>query len=180
MLMAEKSGGKLHDIKETASDAVEIIRELGTPGVQDTFVRIREITITAREIMETMKAPEWQQNIENFRLITDNLNASSERMERTVAQIRETGVINDAKGLMNSAKKRMDSFGEGDGLSSKDLKDVIASVRETIVSVRELVDELKQVAVESKRSGTLKVVGETIGEAYESAKTVREAAKNKA
>jgi hypothetical protein len=41
--MTEKGGGKLHDIKETASDAVEIMRELGTPGVQETFDMISEI-----------------------------------------------------------------------------------------------------------------------------------------
>ena len=34
---------KLKDIKETASDAVEIIRELGSPDVQESLENIREL-----------------------------------------------------------------------------------------------------------------------------------------
>ena len=57
------AGGKLHDIKETASDAVEILREVGTPGVQETFDKIREVAVIGRDIMQLMKEQEWQRNI---------------------------------------------------------------------------------------------------------------------
>ena len=80
-------GGKLSDIKETASDAVEIMRELGTPGVQETFDIIREVAITAKEIMETMKAPEWQRNMENIRMISQNFNQISESLPPPVITI---------------------------------------------------------------------------------------------
>lgn len=59
-------GGKLNDIKETVSDAVEIMREIGTPGVQETFDQIREIAIIGKEIMEVMQTPGWQKNLENI------------------------------------------------------------------------------------------------------------------
>lgn len=39
---------KLKDIKETASDAVEIIRELGSPDVQESLEKIREVAKTGR------------------------------------------------------------------------------------------------------------------------------------
>src|ERR671915_2385040 len=112
--MTEKEG-KLHDIKETASDAVAIMRELGTPGVQESFEVIREITVTAKEIMETLKTPEWQQNIENFRLISENMNSVSARMDRTTAGLKETGIIDDTKGLINTVRSKMGSFGGGGG-----------------------------------------------------------------
>jgi hypothetical protein len=34
---------KLKDIKETASDAVEIIRELGSPDVQKSLEKIKQV-----------------------------------------------------------------------------------------------------------------------------------------
>src|SRR3712207_1278103 len=66
--MPEKEG-KLHDIKETASDAATIMRELATPGVHESFQVIRDVAVIAKDIMETMKSPEWQQNMENIRII---------------------------------------------------------------------------------------------------------------
>ncbi|MFL6524395.1 MAG: hypothetical protein ACJ71B_13080, partial [Nitrososphaera sp.] len=90
-----KKEGKLHDIKETASDAVAIMRELGTPGVQESFGVIREIAVIAKEIMETMKSPEWQQNMENIRVISENINSLSARMDKTSAGLKDTGLIDD-------------------------------------------------------------------------------------
>src|SRR5918996_4402704 len=107
--------GKLHDIKETASDAVAIMRELGTPGVQESFEVIREIAKIAKEITETMQTPEWQQNIENFRLISENMNSVSARVDRTAAGFKETGIIDDAKGLISTVRTKMGSFGVGTG-----------------------------------------------------------------
>src|SRR3712207_4093871 len=133
--MPEKEG-KLHDIKETASDAVAIMRELGTPGVQESFEVIRETAKIAKEIMETMRTPEWQQNIENFRLISENMNGVSDRMDRTTAGLKETGIIYDTKELINTVRSKVCSFGgsgvgadgqqqsaAGGGISGQGLKD---------------------------------------------------------
>jgi muramoyltetrapeptide carboxypeptidase LdcA involved in peptidoglycan recycling len=57
--------------------------------------------------METMKSPEWQQNLENIRLISQNFNQTSERMDRVTRELKETGIIDDAKGLINVAKSKM-------------------------------------------------------------------------
>src|SRR5690349_14020371 len=106
---------KLGDIKETASDTVEILRQLGTPGVQETLDKVKSMTVTVKEIMETMKSPEWVQNMENIRKIVDDVDRSSERMENTVRQMKETGVFDEAKTLMQSARKTMNAFGSADG-----------------------------------------------------------------
>ena len=149
------NGGKLHDIKETASDAVEILREIGTPGVQETFDKIREVAIIGRDIMAMMKEPEWQKNIENMRLISQNFNEASERMDRTMKDLKETGVIEETKGLITSAKGMMQSFEKKDGQSMgmQDIQAVAVSIKEMFESMKGLSDEIKLTISESKRQG---------------------------
>jgi hypothetical protein len=73
--------------------------------VQESFHTIREIAVIAKEIMETMKTPEWQQNMNNIRLISDNFNQVSERMDRTMKGVKETGIIDEAKELVSLAEQ---------------------------------------------------------------------------
>jgi hypothetical protein len=188
--MPEKEG-KLHDIKETASDAVAIMRELGTPGVQESFEVIRETAKIAKEIMETMKTPEWQQNIENFRLISENMNSVSARMDKTTAGLKETGIIDDTKGLINTVRSKMGSLGGGGGvgadgqqsaaagggggrgISGQDLKDLSTSFKEMLEAIKALAWELRLTVEESKKSGTLHNVEETYREASDTYRTVK-------
>ena len=180
--MTEK-GGKLHDIKETASDAVAIMRELGTPGVQETFEVIREITVTAKEIMETLKTPEWQQNIENFRLISENMNSLSARMDKATAELKETGIIDDAKELITIVRSKIGSFGGGGdgqesaaaagGISGQDLKELSTSFKEMLEAVKALASELRLTVVESKKSGTVHNMEETFREASDTYRTLK-------
>ena len=186
--MPEKEG-KLHDIKETASDAVAIMRELGTPGVQESFEVIREITVTAKEIMETLKTPEWQQNIENFRLISENMNSLSARMDKATAELKETGIIDDAKGLINTVRSKMDSFGGsaggsegqqsaaagggGRGISGQDLKELSTSFKEMLEAIKALASELSLTVTESKKSGTMRNIEETFREASDTYRTLK-------
>ncbi len=188
--MPEKEG-KLHDIKETASDAVAIMRELGTPGVQESFEVIRETAKIAKEIMETMRTPEWQQNIENFRVISENMNSVSTRMDRTTAGLKETGIIDDTKELINTVRSKMSSFGGGGvggegqqqqsaaagggrgGISGQDLKDLSTSFKEMLEAIKALAWELRLTVEESKKSGTLYNVEETVREDSDTYKTLR-------
>jgi hypothetical protein len=169
---------KISDIKDTASDTVEILRQLGTPGVQETLDKARTMTITVKEIMETMKSAEWVQNLENIRKMMDDMNSSSLAMQNTVRELRESGVLDEAKGFMQSAKKTMDSFGgdgqAGTGGAKQDMHEVMVSFREMIDSFKMLSEELKAVAVESKRSGgTLNELEQTVRDASGAYKTVK-------
>jgi hypothetical protein len=182
--MTEKEG-KLHDIKETASDAVAIMRELGTPGVQESFEVIREITVTAKEIMETLKTPEWQQNIENFRLISENMNSVSARMDRTTAGLKETGIIDDAKDLITTVRSKIGSFGgggggdgeesaaAGGGITGQDLKELSTSFKEMLEAVKALASELRLTVAESKKSGTMHNIEETFRETSDTYRTLK-------
>jgi hypothetical protein len=184
--MPEKEG-KLHDIKETASDAVAIMRELGTPGVQESFEVIREVAKIAQEITETMKTPEWRQNMENIRLISENINSVSTRMDRTSAGLKETGIIDDAKGLINTVRSKMDSFGGGaggsegqqsaagggGGISGQDLKELSTSFKEMLEAIKALASELSLTVTESKKSGTVYNIEETFREASDTYRTLK-------
>ena len=184
--MPEKEG-KLHDIKETASDAVAIMRELGTPGVQESFEVIREVAKIAKEIMETMRTPEWQQNLENIRLISENMNSVSARMDRTTAGLKETGIIDDAKELISTVRSMMGSFGGGvgaegqqsgtagggAGISGQDLKDLSISLKEMLEAIKALAWELRLTVAESKKSGTMYNIEETFREASDTYRTLK-------
>ena len=188
--MTEKEG-KLHNIKETASDAVAIMRELGTPGVQESFEVIREIAVIAKEIMETMKTPEWQQNMENIRLISQNINSVSATMDKTTSGLKETGLIDDGKDLIKAVRSKTDSFGgasisqqsaggEGGGgearagISGQDLKDLGSSFKEMLEAVKALAWELRVTVADSKKSGTMRNIEETFREASDTYRTVKE------
>ena len=170
---------KISDIKDTASDTVEILRQLGTPGVQETLDKARTMTITVKEIMETMKSAEWVQNLENIRKMMDDMNSSSLAMQNTVRELKESGVLDEARSFMQSAKNTMDSFGGvaggGQGPGTKqDIHDVVVSFREMIDSFKLLTDELKAVAVESKRpGGTVNELEQTVRDVSSAYRTVK-------
>src|SRR5918999_3386508 len=189
--MTEKEG-KLHDIKETASDAVAIMRELGTPGVQESFEVIREIAKIAKEITETMQTPEWRQNMENIRLISENMNSVSARVDRTTAGLKETGIFDDAKELISTVRTKVGSFGGGGvgtdgqqqsaaaagggggrGISGQDLKDLSTSFKEMLEAIKALAWELRLTVEDSKKSGTLYNVEETYREASDTYRTLK-------
>jgi hypothetical protein len=171
--MTEKEG-KLHNIKETASDAVAIMRELGTPGVQESFEVIREIAVIAKEIMETMKTPEWQQNMENIRVISQNINSVSTTMDKTTTGLKETGVIDDAKDLISDSQQSAGGGGPKAGISGQDLKDLSTSFKETLEAVKALAWELRVTVEDSKKSGTMRNIEETFREASDTYRTVKE------
>ena len=193
--MTDKGGGKLHDIKETASDAVEIMRELGTPGVRESFDIIKEVTVIAKEIMETMKTPEWQQNMENIRIISENMNNASARMDRITKELKETGVIDDTQDLIKAIKNKMGPSTEGTGdqktmtttagttgsgtssgssITGQDLKELSSSFKELLQSIKTLVEELRITMADSKKSGTMHNIEETFREATDTYRTVKQ------
>ncbi len=183
--MPEKEG-KLHDIKETASDAATIMRELAHPGVHESFEVIREIAVIAKDIMETMKSPEWQQNMENIRVISENINSVSARMDKTSSELKGTGIVDDAKDLISTIRTKMGSFrsdgqqsaAEGGagraGISGQDLKELSTSFKEMLEAVKALASELKVTVEESKKTGTVHNIKETYREASDTYRTIKD------
>ena len=130
---------KLKEIKETVSGAVEIMQQIRAPGVQESFGNIMDTAKIVKEIIEDLKTPEMVKNIENFRLISENMNDVFARIQNTVKHLEETGVITDARELAKSAKNTMDSFSG----SGQDLHEISISIKDMFKSVRVLVDEFR-------------------------------------
>jgi hypothetical protein len=165
--MDERKTSKIHDIKETASNAVEIMRQIGTPEVRDSLNKVKETATIVNEIIQCLKTPEIVNNIENLRLISENMNEASTKMQNTLQQLRETGVIDEATDLIKSTKGKINSFGDGgDGsINGQDLRDVSTATKEMLVSIKDLMIELKVTVASSKKSETIRNVKETIKEA---------------
>ena len=138
MTQGEKPG-KIQEIKETVSCAVEIMKQIRTPGMQDSLGKIMATGTMAKEIIDALKTPEMVKNIENLRLITDNINETSTKVQDTIKLLETTGVIQETKIFVNSAKSTMDLF----GVASQDMKEVSTAVKAMFKSVQVLVSDLK-------------------------------------
>jgi uncharacterized protein YjgD (DUF1641 family) len=161
--MEEKKTSKLHDIKETVSDTLKIIRQIGNPGIHESLNKVKETAAIANEIIQVLKTPEIVKNIENFRLISENMNEASTKIQNTMQQLRETGIIDEGTDLIKSAKGKINSFGE-DSINGRDIQDVSIATKEMLVSIKYLMIELKETALSSKKSGTIHNFNETIKE----------------
>ena len=150
---------KLKDIKETASDAVEIIRELGSPDVQKSLEKIRDTAKVGSEIIKSLKEPTMVTNIENIRKTTESIEKSSARIERVTMELKNSGVLDETRETIKSAKYTISSVGD-----SKNLGETMDALKEMLSSISALVDELKLTVVESKQSGTIHNIEETIRE----------------
>ena len=56
--MAVEKTGKIQEIKETVSCAVEIMRQIRAPGVQESLGKIMDMGEVAKDIIEALKTPE--------------------------------------------------------------------------------------------------------------------------
>lgn len=134
MAQQEKTS-KVTEIKETVSFAVEMMRQIKTPGVLESFGKMKDTGMIAKEIIEALKSPEMVKNIENFRVISENINESSTKMQNMLKQLEATGIINETKGLVQSAKSTVDSIG-----TSQDIHEMSTSIKDMFKSVKALVD----------------------------------------
>jgi uncharacterized protein YoxC len=150
---------KLKDIKETASDAVEIIRELGSPDVQESLEKIREVVKAAREIIESLKDPAMVANIENMRKTVESVDSTSARLERITMEMKNSGVLDETRETIKSAKTVISSVGDG-----KNVGETMDAIKEMLHSISALVDELKLTVASSMKEGVIHDAEEAIRE----------------
>jgi uncharacterized protein YjgD (DUF1641 family) len=164
--MDERKTSKLHNLKETISDTVKIIRQIGAPGMHESLTKVKETATIVNEIIQCLRTPEIVKNIENFRLISENMNEASTKIQNTMQQLRETGVIDESTELIKYAKGKINSFGDGgeSSINGKDLQDVSIATREMLVSIKYLMIELKETVSSSKKSETIHNFNETFKE----------------
>jgi|SRR2546427_1072146 len=140
--MAEREKtSKLKEIKETVFGAVEIVRQAGKPEVQESFGKMMDTAMIAREIIEALKSPDMVKNIENFRLISDNINQASTKMQDTLKRLEGTGVINEAAGLIKSTKSAIDLLGN----NGQDFIKTSTAVIEILQTIKAAQDTIRTV-----------------------------------
>jgi uncharacterized protein YlxW (UPF0749 family) len=98
-------------------------------------------------------------NIENIRKTTESIEKSSARIERVTMELKNSGVLDETRETIKSAKYTISSVGD-----SKNLGETMDALKEMLSSISALVDELKLTVVESKQSGTIHNIEETIRE----------------
>ena len=164
--MDEKKTSKIHDIKETASVAVEIMHQIGNPGVLESLNKVKETAAKANEIIQGLQTPAMMKNIENFRLISENMNEASTKMQNTVRQLKDTGVIDETTYVMKSLKEKINSSNnEQDSINGQDIREVTITTKEMFESIRDLINELTLTVASSKNSQTISNIRDSITEA---------------
>jgi hypothetical protein len=150
---------RLKDIRETTSDAVEIIRELGSPDVQASLEKIRDTAKVGSEIIKSLKDPAMVTNIENIRKTAESFENSSASIERATIELKNSGILEETRETIKSARNTISSVGD-----SKNIGETMDAIKEMLRSVSALVDELKLTVVGSKESGTIHNIEEAIRE----------------
>lgn len=171
--MDEKKTSKIHDIKETASVAVEIMHQIGNPDVLESLNKVKETATKANEIIQGLQTPEMVKNIENFRLISENMNEASTKMQNTVRQLKDTGIIDETSAVIKSAKEKINSFsnyGE-ESINGQDIREVTLTTKEMLESIKDLINELTSTVATSKNSIVVSSVKDTFNEVSDIYKT---------
>jgi AmiR/NasT family two-component response regulator len=104
----------------------------------ESLGKIMETGVLAKEIIEALKTPEMVKNLDNIRIISENINEASTKMQNAFKQLEETGIMNETKGLVQSAKSTVESFG-----ASQNVQEIGLTIKDMFKSMRVLVDGLK-------------------------------------
>jgi hypothetical protein len=152
-------GDRLKDLRQSTSDALEVIRKLGSPEVHLSLEKIHQTTMGAKEIMESLRGPEMVKNIDNIRLTAESIESTSKRLEDMVLEVRKTQVLEKAYETLGTVREAVASPEARNNLS-----EVTATIRDAILSLTGLIDELRLTLNESKKSGLLQEAGEMVKE----------------
>ncbi|MGB0856084.1 MAG: hypothetical protein ACPGQP_03585 [Nitrosopumilus sp.] len=147
---------------------------MGNPEVLESLNKVKETTSKVNEIIQGLQTPEMVKNIENFRLISENMNEASIKIQNTMYHLRETGLIDETTDAIKSAKEQINSFSNdgNNGVTGKDIRDVTVTAKEMLVSVKDLINELTVTVISSKKSEIICNAEDTINEMSDIYKTV--------
>ncbi len=145
--MTTEKPSKLREIKETIFGAAEIVKQVKDHEVQESIGQMMDTAKVAREIIEALKTPEMVKNIENFRLISDNVNNATEKIQYAVQQMEETGIMDETKDLIKSAKSTMNLVSN----TGQDLRELSLAVKEIFRSIKGAQDTIHTVREKYRR-----------------------------
>jgi uncharacterized protein YjgD (DUF1641 family) len=131
--------GKLHELKETTTDAINIIRELRDPEVQKSLENIKAISNTVNDIVAIFKDPQFVKNIENISLAANYLRESMVAMQNTAAEWNKAGTLDEVNKTIKSVRTVIDSFSEVQTKGG-----MIVSITNLLVSLKQMVEETQK------------------------------------
>jgi len=146
--MTTEKPSKIREIKETIFGAVEIVRQVKDHEVQESFGQIMDTAKVAKEIIEALKTPEMVKNIENFRLISENVSNATEKIQDTIQQMEDTGIIDETKELIKSAKSTMNLVSN----TGQDLREISLAFKDIFRSIRGAQDTIHDVREKYRRA----------------------------
>jgi hypothetical protein len=129
--------GKLNDIRETSSNATQIIRELKNPDVHASLDRAKDIAATARDIIEFLKDPSMVKNIENLRLSLESIERISSRIESLRSDTENAGLMDEISNTIKASRKAIETIG-----NEGSTKELISALKELISEFRSTVSEV--------------------------------------
>jgi hypothetical protein len=162
-------GDRLKNLRHSTSDALEVIRKLGSPEVHMSIEKIHQTTQEAKQIMESLRKPEMVKNIDNIRLTAEAIESTSKRLENSVLEIRKTQLLEKASEILVAAREALASPENKNNLS-----EVTSTVKEAVLSLTGLIDEIRLTVSESKKSGLFRSAGEMVRETSDLYHTMRD------
>jgi hypothetical protein len=148
-------GGKLNDIRETSSNAIQIIRDLKNPEVHESLNRVKDITATVREIVETFKDPSMVKNIENFRMTLESIERISSKIDSLRSDSQNSRLMDEISNTIRGCRLALDTINSEGGT-----KELVSASRNLISEISSMVLEIKQLLHRmGSTDGTPDIVG---------------------
>jgi uncharacterized coiled-coil DUF342 family protein len=132
-------GGKLNDIRETSSNAIQIIRDLKNPEVHESLNRVKDIAATVREIVESFKDPSMVKNIENIRLTLESIERISSKIDSLRSDSQNSGLIDEISSTIRACRLALDTLTSEGGT-----KELVSASKNLISEISSMVSEIKQ------------------------------------
>jgi uncharacterized coiled-coil DUF342 family protein len=165
-------GGKLNDIRETSSNAIQIIRDLKNPEVHESLNRVKDIAATVREIVDSFKDPSMVKNIENFRLTLESIERISSKIDSLRNDTQNSGLINEISGTIRTCRLALDTLNSEGGTKELvgALRNLISEISSMVVEIRQLVHTIGGTEVDSDIAGIV----DNVKDIHNYAKSFRE------
>lgn len=145
--MATEKHSKLGEIKEIVLGAVAILGQIKDREAQESFGKVMETAKIAKEIIDDLKKPEMVKNIENFRLISENINDMTDKLQNTMQKMEKTGIIDETKELIKCTKNTISLVSN----TGQDLRELSVAFREIFRSIRTTQETIHDISKKYRR-----------------------------
>ncbi len=148
-----------NNLSSIVSNALEIIRDIGTPEIIDSFDIIRDITVSLDGIIEALNSQEMAKNMDNIGLALAAIDSASAKIKRIQQELGQTGSGGRIESLVavlhksNSGPQGKDiSLPGPNGSTLQNLAGVASDFKYMVDSVKSLAEEIQSASSAAKQS----------------------------